>query len=386
MKIPRALSCVLLSSLLIFFAGAPRAIEAGAFRKVEARSNPQTPAHDLEAASLFAPIFYQALGDKPRSDYITNFDFDGDWRGDNNWQNLENLQFPLKAFVYYSVSETTTHLFIHYAVFHPRDYKGGEQKGAILSELMREGVKRGGKYDPTGLAEETSLAHENDLEGCLIVVAKNGGELKRSHVVFVETLRHNLFKKYIPTESNEFEALKSEDQHVLLYVEPKGHGIEAYSGSEKQTAHKQFIVYKFAGKAEEPKENQEGSVGYELVPLQSTLWSRARNAKKSNPKEGFNPTYGATHAYGFVTIRMTQPNGRTSEKKINLGKVGSAFLGGVGGRNMARPPWAWSDRNQRDEPAGLWFFDPATIVKRDFKLDDSFSVAYVRLPFWAVRL
>ena len=37
---------------------------------------------DEEIAARFAPVFYQALGDKPRSDYITNFDFDGDWRAD----------------------------------------------------------------------------------------------------------------------------------------------------------------------------------------------------------------------------------------------------------------------------------------------------------------
>src|SRR6476661_3377219 len=59
-----------------------------------------------EVAERFAPIFYQALGDKPRSDYITNFDFDGDWKGNNNWDNLANTDFPLKAYIYFSVAET----------------------------------------------------------------------------------------------------------------------------------------------------------------------------------------------------------------------------------------------------------------------------------------
>jgi hypothetical protein len=76
-----------------------------------------TPNNDLLIATRFAPNFYQALGDKPRSDYITNFDFDGDWRGDNNWNNSANLDFPLKAHIYYSVSETATHYFIHYGRF-----------------------------------------------------------------------------------------------------------------------------------------------------------------------------------------------------------------------------------------------------------------------------
>jgi hypothetical protein len=110
-------------------------------------------AENRDVAMRFAPLFYQALGDKPRSDYLTNFDFDGDWRGDNNWVNSDDSKYSLKAFIYYSVAETTTHYFIHYAVFHPRDYKGGERRGTILSELIREGMKRGGKYDPTGMGD-----------------------------------------------------------------------------------------------------------------------------------------------------------------------------------------------------------------------------------------
>jgi hypothetical protein len=107
--------------------------------------------NEREVAARFAPTFYQALGDKPRSDYITNFDFDGDWRGDNNWEHVDDKSFPLRAYIYYSVSETQTHFFVHYAVFHPRDYKGGERKGLILSEIIREGAKRGSDHDPTGV-------------------------------------------------------------------------------------------------------------------------------------------------------------------------------------------------------------------------------------------
>ena len=39
---------------------------------------------DYRIAALYAPVFRQALGDSPRYDYITRFDFDGDWVGDNN--------------------------------------------------------------------------------------------------------------------------------------------------------------------------------------------------------------------------------------------------------------------------------------------------------------
>src|SRR3990172_9648790 len=187
----------------------------------------QTITHDRDIASTYAPIFYQALGSNPRSDYLTNFNFDGDWRGDNNWDNADQKKFPLKAYVYYAVSETATHFFIHYAVFHPRDYKGGARKGTILSELIREGARRGGKYDPTGLADETALAHENDMEGCLVTVTKNGVEPTRGTVAFVETLHHNSFSKYAALETGRegLTAVKLKGRQALLYVEPKGHGI-----------------------------------------------------------------------------------------------------------------------------------------------------------------
>ncbi len=53
--------------------------------------------NEREIAARFAPIFYQALGDKPRSDYITNFDFDGEWRGENNWSPFTTAEAELSA-------------------------------------------------------------------------------------------------------------------------------------------------------------------------------------------------------------------------------------------------------------------------------------------------
>jgi len=142
--------------------------------------NLNASATDRDIAARFAPVFYQAIGDKPRGDYITNFDFDGDWRGDNNWKNTDDKKFTLRGYIYYSVCETATHYFIHYAVFHPRDYKGGQTKGRLLSDIIREGVDIANKYDPTGLAAEATVAHENDMEGALVVVAKSGADLAKA--------------------------------------------------------------------------------------------------------------------------------------------------------------------------------------------------------------
>jgi hypothetical protein len=324
-------------------------------------------------AGRFAPIFYQGIGDDSRADFITNFDFDGDWRGDNNWQHAADNRFGLRAYVYYAVSETTTHLFIQYAVFHPRDYKGGATSGRILSELIREGVKHGGNLDPTGRAAEATLAHENDLEGCLVVVAKEGADASRARVVFVETIAHNRFLRY-STEAREGETVSLDGERARLYIEPKGHGINAYvEGNKDQT--RKLLLYEFAGHADIPTTESE-MVGYDLLPLETTLWPRAR--------QGVNETYGLTNDYGRIKISLALRNGKTQMRTVKIGKLGSAFLGKVGGHNMARPPWGWFDQNERDVALGSWFFDPAATIKRHFNLSEEFSLAYTLQPFLGV--
>lgn len=375
---PRLLLCLAAALFLGCLLSTLTTVPAVA-RIVAQKKKPVSPVtkSEREIAARFAPVFYQALGENKRADYITSFDFDGDWRGDNNWAHGNDRRFQLRAYVYYAVVETATHYFIHYGVFHARDYKGGELKGAILSELMREGAKRAGKYDPTGIAEESALAHENDMEGCLVVVAKNGNDLNRARAVFVETLRHNTLTKYAAGETAEKDSknFRTADERPLLYVEPKGHGIEAFTG-EKQIASKNVIIYKVASQAGNPEKGEAESVGYELLPLQTTLWARAR--------QGVNATYGEVHDYGEVTIKV-QSGARASELKTQLPKIGIAFVGKVGGLNMARPPWGWFDRGNREGTLGLWFFDPAATIKRDFHLDETFSTVYLHSPFWAQK-
>jgi len=233
-------------------------------------------ARDREIASQFAPVFYQGLGDDARADFITNFDFDGDWRGDNNWANADDKRFKMRAYVYYAVSETPTHFFVHYALFHPRDYKGGGTRGVILSEAIKEGARVGGRYDPTGLSAEAVLAHENDMEGCLVVAAKSGEDPKGARVVYVETLGHDRFQKYAAEGSgaSNFKRFESDGQRPLIYVEPKGHGVSAY---DEGTRERKMLVYRYAGRAGDAETTGErGEVGYELLPLYTTLWPRAR--------------------------------------------------------------------------------------------------------------
>ncbi|MCC7176484.1 MAG: M48 family metalloprotease [Bryobacterales bacterium] len=345
---------------------------------------PAEPAPDVRArnmirardiAARFAPVFHQALGPAPRFDYITNFDFDGDWRGDNNWNNAANARYPLKAYVYYAVFETRTHFFIHYAAFHPRDYKGGEKRGALLSEAMRAGVALGGQYDPTGRADEAVMAHENDLEGALVVAEKDGEDYTKARLLLVETLAHNNYLKYTPPGSSlPGEALMVEGVRPRLFVEPKGHGIESWKDSPEQhkMAEKGFVIYIFAAAAEDPEAKPGQAVGYELVPTYETFWPRARSGK--------NETYGLEHDYGILSARFTE-GAEDTLRHVRLGVMGSALNGAVGAANMSRPPWGWFDGQDRGRPLGEWFLQPAETIRRRWKLPESFSTAYAYHPF-----
>jgi hypothetical protein len=323
---------------------------------------------DKQIAAALAPIFHQGLGTEPRFDWIGHYSFDGDWRGDNNWENAGKPEYPIAAWVFYGVRETTSHFFVHYGVFHPRDYKGGSQRGSILSGVIREGVKIGGEYDPTGRAQEAVLAHENDLEGVMVVAEKSGPDPANAKLAFVETLAHNVFHKYRPAE------LKTEGNHARVYIEPKGHGIYAWTGDALQLKDcvNGVLVYTFTDGAAQPTPG-ETTAGYGLMPLYSTLWKIALDPG--------NDTYGTTHDYGFFTIRVQQPSGEVKEQAIKIGVAGNGFAGKVGGNGLARPPWGWFDGAEKDRPLGEWFFQPAETVKRHFQLGDSFSTVYLHTRF-----
>ncbi|PDO10640.1 MAG: hypothetical protein BLM47_05960 [Candidatus Reconcilbacillus cellulovorans] len=118
-----------------------------------------------ELAAHWAPVFYQDVNSTYgyRADYLTNFNYDGDWAGNNNWENLNS--YNLYSYVYYSIVETQTHYFIGYYTYHPRD------------------------DGPTALDK-----HENDMEGVMLVIRKDGSTYGSFQLM--ETVAHNQFYQY----------------------------------------------------------------------------------------------------------------------------------------------------------------------------------------------
>ncbi|MFB5677775.1 hypothetical protein ACE3NQ_23465 [Paenibacillus terreus] len=92
----------------------------------------------------------------------------------NNWENQPADVNRLKGMAYYSIAETPTHWFIMYAFYHPRDWTD---------------------FPFFGLDE-----HENDLEGELSVVRKDGSEYGKLEAMV--TVFHSDFFSFKPGDSS----------------------------------------------------------------------------------------------------------------------------------------------------------------------------------------
>ncbi|MEW5761493.1 MAG: hypothetical protein AB1779_12085 [Candidatus Thermoplasmatota archaeon] len=284
-----------------------------------------------QIAEVYAPVFYQDTGD--RFDYITNFDFDNDFVGNNNWENAE--KYSLKAYIYYAVTETETHWFIFYAVFHPRDYTSFEFE---------------------------FLSHENDLEGLVVVVEKDG--TKYGKFLLMETYAHFNFYQYTNSKnvSNAHEKIDGnvifyDNTHPLVYIEVAGHGIYGYDGlgfpGDTGT------IYYYKGIAEEPKSPNDRNVGYALKEIHSELWERR-------------------YDYG---------NGKMYDIPIDFHSdiYGSVFDGDTYGNDKASPPWSLDDIDDNVKK-GDWFFDPAYTISSHLTINGNFSRTYIRNPFVQITL
>ncbi|HET9269837.1 MAG TPA: hypothetical protein VFO31_16785 [Vicinamibacterales bacterium] len=293
-------------------------------------------ANHRRLAEHYAPVVFQ----ESRStvlDFITRFDYDGDWKGDNNWRNA--YLFDLTGHVYYSVIESTSHYFITYAFYHPRDYTARPYEG---------------------FAPKTE--HENDMEGCTITIEKDGTPFGK--VVLLETLAHDVFFKYENRDNRKVSAGGSKidgaiqfvDGRPAVYVEAEGHGVK--SPSRLQMASRNNfpgIVYRYTGTASVPGSNRDPNATYDLVAIEDTLWAHRFDV---------GSTFCCADSYAM--------NGGTTAS------VGSAFNGPIGGC-AAKPPWGWDQANDKISK-GDWFRDPLKAYPTQLRIQN-FTGSYVHNPY-----
>lgn len=181
------------------------------------------------------------------ADWITNVDYDGDWKAYNNWENLVSARAEgnIKGNIYYNFASTSTHWFILYSVYHPRDW----------TDFWCS-------FD----------SHENDMEGILIVASRDADGQSFGNIEYASTIFHSSKYNY------ESQDLIFEDGRPVFFIEAKGHGIRKYNGSDDKDG--SYIEYNYTGLAEQPSEYASDlpqNVSYDLMSLNDELYWQKDN-------------------------------------------------------------------------------------------------------------
>ncbi|MEW9576693.1 beta/gamma crystallin-related protein [Bacillus toyonensis] len=285
----------------------------------------------------YAPVIYHDVNPAHdvRADLITRFDVDGDWRMDNQWNTIG--VYPQIPYVYTSVQETNTHLFLGYYFYHVRD-------------------------DGPNVWDR----HENDLEGMMIAVRKDGGI---GVPVAMETISHSDFLRYRLKDPNvtpgdagiESTTVRfSEETHPEMFITSNGsalsinahgHDVSAFTGTEPVGS--DGIVYKFG-------ETPSGE------PTQ------------------FSPAWQYIYSYGILPIEEIW------DKKFQYNNTPFSSFGAFPnslGSGHANAPWNWSDNDQDGTLGkGIFFTDPAYLFDIDFNGLGTFSHQYVYNPYWTHKV
>lgn len=291
-------------------------------------------------ALAHAPVHYQDTDDtNALADELTAIDYDGNWVTTENWDHLGDSATwttGTHAVVYRSVVETCTHWFIVYMMYHPRDWSDND----VIPDQE----------------------HENDAEGMLVVVTKDG--TTNGRVDGMVTVAHNDFYSFVPAGSAWTDGVEDIDGtlsfatvdgalHPMTSQEAKGHGLKAwpYAGDFSWAPGEDGITYVPGTVSEEPPSGDSRDVHYTLVNLFDAVW--------------------------FLQLTDSAPF------DSNWGKLDGDESGSCGdgiiltcSEDSANMPWSWDDSDD-DLSAGMLALDPATLVDVYFDGLGNFSRSYV---------
>jgi hypothetical protein len=294
-----------------------------------------------ELALRWAPIHYQdvdatgshALGGQ--SDYITKVDFDGDLNGRNNWDRAGQAGVSFAAYAYYSLVETSTHWYITYLFFHPRDWTDhpffeteheNDGEGVLLA-IERDGSTYG------ALRSAVSVAHTSFYSYTSAGSTWSGGQENIDGTLQLQASPHDSFL------------------HPVTAQEAQGHGLKAYP---QYNINGDGLVYYPSTVAETPSNGNDRDVRYQLVDIFAAggLWAQRANANLF----------------------------------AGLGTFAGDDSGdcGVGtwdcSTNSANAPWGWDDGD--DLPGrGQIATDPAKLSAEYFTIPGTLSRAYTYNPY-----
>ncbi|MBX5495402.1 MAG: hypothetical protein IRZ15_08700 [Bryobacteraceae bacterium] len=254
--------------------------------------------------------------------------------------------------------ETKSHWFLIYNLFHPRDYSDKCVAGSC---------------------------HENDNEGLILTVAKDGTEFGRLQVM--ETLAHNNVYTYVADDRissgiHDIDGMvELHEGRPVVFVESGGHGIY---GSASKTDRFQLgamtfpggtgVTYIYKGVAEHPRHPDARNVGYELLSIYDHWWTRANRGAGWKERT-------------FDQFFVYRPFG--GRPGVPFDAIAGSFLGRKHASNSAKPFWGWHDTltlRRKVLNVGQWALDPAYAISVGLRMPNPalFSTDYVCNPYLGI--
>jgi hypothetical protein len=282
----------------------------------------------------WAPLHHQVVersgnnGLSGRADWITRVDFDGDHLASNNWENAS--RFPMPGAVYQSVVETSSHWFIIFMFFHPRDWA----------------------------ASLLDTEHENDSEGMLLAIERDGSQFGRLKAAV--TVAHSNFYSFLPRQSDWSAGRESIDgvlelaqnARPITTQEAQGHPLKAWSKDRQGPG----IVYHPVSVSDcSPPTAHAARAPYVLLDLFQAggLWERRSDA-------------GLFAGFGSF---------------VGDGEGGCGSGGILCTTNAANAPWGWDDGDDGPVRRGDIAIDPARLVTHYFRIPEPVSRSYTYNPY-----
>jgi hypothetical protein len=294
-------------------------------------------ANHRELAEHYAPVVFQ----ESRStvlDFITSFDYDGDWKGDNNWRNA--YLFDLTGHVYYSVIESTSHYFITYAFYH-------------RARLHRAAVR--------GLRAEDRARERHG--GCTITIEKDGQRVRQSRccsrrwrTTYSSSTRTATTAGCRPAASKIDGAMQFVDGRPADLCRGRRARREIAQSPADGVRATTFPASSTATRARRRcRQQPDPNATYDLEAIEDTLWARRFDV---------GSTFCCADSYAM--------NGGTTSS------VGSALNGPIGGC-AAKPPWGWDQADDKIAK-GDWFRDPLKAYPTQLRIQN-FTGTYVHNPY-----
>jgi hypothetical protein len=396
-------SILVISSAILFLGLRLASINSGA---ESARPSNDRREFYRKLAYFHAPILFQdteargqsqdegnnASVDRPvqrRGDFITRFDFDGDWNGLNNWANFakrppadKNKDAMARAFVYYSVVETETHYFINYCAFHAQDREPRCADVECHENDLEGGlhvVKKGPGNSGMGTLWMTMyLAHDNWFTYLTpagrAAGIKRGGKPphetpQKAHHANAEFIYDVVWrgvtpggKIFAPRDQDNPEDPEAPQGAVFrpaVWAEPWGHGMYGWPGPDAKSPYDRYRWSNFTWK--------DGFVGGDGV-----IYYPASTAGVPDFRKEIDVT-------PYALIDIFEPNGLWDRREqidwkmdgCGGGKQGApncmwgyfgSFRGQRWGVDKANAPWRW-DHIDDNLPPGMQAYDPLRLVE-----------------------